>query len=159
MLPSARPARRAVRGAIGTGALAGAMFFGAAATAAAQPPPPVPPPCTAAELARVMSGVSFDVSNYLSTHPDVNAYFTSLKGQPRDQIRDQVQSYLDANPQVGDELQAIRQPRIDFQNRCGVRDPLTVSAALHCSNNRGRTLPDVPDPWRDGLKARRENVK
>ena len=84
-----------------------------------------------------MSGVSFDVSNYLSTHPDVNAYFTSLKGQPRDQIRDQVQSYLDANPQVGDELQAIRQPRIDFQNRCGVRDPLTVSAALHCSNNRG----------------------
>ena len=64
MLPSARPARRAVRGAIGTGALAGAMFFGAAATAAAQPPPPVPPPCTAAELARVMSGVSFDVSNY-----------------------------------------------------------------------------------------------
>ena len=72
MLPSARPARRAVRGAIGTGALAGAMFFGAAATAAAQPPPPVPPPCTAAELARVMSGVSFDMSNYLSTHPDVN---------------------------------------------------------------------------------------
>ena len=123
MLPSARPARRAVMGAIGTGALAGAMFFGAAATAAAQPPPPVPPPCTAAELARIMSGVSFDVSNYLSTHPDVNAYFTSLKGQPRDQIRDQVQRYLDANPQVGDELQAIRQPRIDFQNRCGVQTP------------------------------------
>ena len=120
MLPSARPARRAVRGAIGAGALAGAMFFGAAATAAAQPPPPVPPPCTAAELARVMSGVSFDASNYLSTHPDVNAYFTSLKGQPRDQIRDQVQSYLDANRQVRDELQAIRQPSVDFRNRCGV---------------------------------------
>ena len=62
MLPSARPARRAVMGAIGAGALAGAMFFGAAATAAAQPippPPPFPPPCTAAELARVMSGVTF----------------------------------------------------------------------------------------------------
>ena len=105
-------------GAIGVGALAGAMFFGAAATAPAQPPPPVPPPCTAAELARVMSGVSFDTSNYLSTHPDVNGYFTSLKGQPRDQIRDQVQSYLDANPQVRDELQAIRQPSVDFRNRC-----------------------------------------
>ena len=120
MLPSARPARRAVRGAIGTGALAGAMFFGAAATAAAQPPPPVPPPRTAAELARIMSGVSFDVSNYLSTHPDVNAYFTSLKGQPRDQIRDQVQTYLDANPQIRDELQTIRQPSVDFRQRCGV---------------------------------------
>ena len=83
MLPIARPARRAVMGAIGTGALAGAMLFGAAATAAAQPPPPapVPPPCTAAELSRVTSGVSFDTSNYLSTHPDVNNYFTSLMGQ------------------------------------------------------------------------------
>ena len=33
MLPLARPARRAVMGAIGAGALAGAMLFGAAATA------------------------------------------------------------------------------------------------------------------------------
>ena len=119
MLPSARPARRAINGAIGAGAVAGAMLLGAAATAAAQPPPPVPPPCTSAELARVMSGVSFDISNYLSTHPDVNDYFTSLKGQPKDQIRDQVQSYLDANPQVRDELQRIRQPSADFRQRCG----------------------------------------
>ena len=120
MSSSARPACRAVMGAVGAGALAGAILFGAAATAAAEPPPPVPPPCTAAELARVMSGVTFDTSNYLSTHPDVNAYFTSLKGQPRDQINAQVQSYLDANPQVRDELQAIRQPSVDFRNRCGV---------------------------------------
>jgi hemophore-related protein len=118
MLPSARPARRAVMGAIGAGALTGAMLFAAAAIASADPPPPVPPPCTAAELARVMSGVSFDTSNYLSTHPDVNAYFTSLKGQPKDQIRAQVQTYLDANPQVRADLQGIRQPSVDFRNRC-----------------------------------------
>ena len=86
MLPSDRPARRAVAGAIGTGAIAGAMLFGAAATATADPPPPVPPPCTAAEMARVMSGVNFDTANYLSTHPDVNNYFTTLKGKPKDQI-------------------------------------------------------------------------
>jgi len=122
MLPSARPGRRAVMGAIGTGALAGAMLFGAASTAAAQPlpEPPVPPPCTAAEMARVMSGVTFDTSNYLTLHPNVNDFFTSLKGQPRDQIRDQVQTYLDANPQVRDELQTIRQPSVDFRQRCGV---------------------------------------
>jgi hemophore-related protein len=119
MLPSARPARRAIRGAIGTGALAGAVLFGATAIASAQPPPPAPPPCTAAELARVMSGVTFDTSNYLIAHPDVNDFFTSLKGQPRDQIRDQVQTYLDANPVVRDELRAIRQPSVDFRNRCG----------------------------------------
>ena len=118
MLPSARPTRRAVMGAIGAGALAGAMLFGAAATAAAQPP--YPPPCTAAELARVMSGVTFITGNYLTDHPDVNDFFTSLKGQPRDQIRDQVQTYLDAHPWVRDELQAIRQPSVEFRQRCGV---------------------------------------
>ena len=119
MLPPARPARRAVVGAIGTGALAGAILFGAAATATADPPPPVPPPCTASELARVISGVTFDTSNYLATHPDVNDFFTSLKGQPKDQIGDQVQSYLDANPGVQEDLQRIRQPSADFRARCG----------------------------------------
>ncbi len=119
MLPSTGPARRATVGAIGASALAGAMFFGAA-SAAAEPPPPVPPPCTAAELALVMSGVSLNTSSYLTTHPDVNDYFTSLKGQPRDQVRDRVQSYLDANPQVGDALRDIRQPSVDFRARCGV---------------------------------------
>ena len=119
MLHSARPARRAVAAAIGTGALAGAMLFGAA-VAMADPPPPVPPPCTAAELARVMSGVTFDTSNYLTTHPDVNDFFTSLKGQPRDQVGNQVQTYLDANPGVRNDLQAIRQPSVDFRQRCGV---------------------------------------
>ena len=118
MLPSARPARRAVMGAIGAGALAGAMFFGAAGTAAAQPP--YPPPCTAAELARVMSGVTFITGNYLTDHPAVNDFFTSLKGQPKEQIRAQVQTYLDANPQVQADLQAIRQPSADFRDRCGV---------------------------------------
>jgi len=106
--------------AIGTGLVAGAMLFGAATAMAEPPPPPVPPPCTAAEMARVMSGVTFDTSNYLTLHPDVNDFFTSLKGQPRDQIRDQVQSYLDANPQAQDELRAIRQPSVDFRERCGL---------------------------------------
>jgi hemophore-related protein len=121
MFPSARPARRATMGVIGTGAMAGAILFGAAATATAQPPlpPPIPPPCTAAELARVMSGVTFDTSNYLTTPPDVNDFFTSLKGQPKDQIGDQVQVYLDANPMVREELQRIRQPSADFRQRCG----------------------------------------
>jgi hemophore-related protein len=106
-------------GAIGTGALAGAILFGTPATATAEPPPPVPPACTAAELARVMSGVTFETSNYLTIHPDVNDFFTSLKGQPKDQIGEQVRTYLDANPSVRSELQAIRQPSVDFRQRCG----------------------------------------
>ena len=119
MLPLARPARRAVMGAISAGALAGGVLFGIAASATAQPPPPapVPPPCTA-ELSLVTAGVNFDTGNYLSTHPDVNNYFTSLMGQPKDQVRAQIQTYLDANPQAKDDLQRIRQPAVDFRTRC-----------------------------------------
>ncbi|MCV7285631.1 heme-binding protein [Mycolicibacterium wolinskyi] len=119
MTSSMRSQRRAVKVAIGTGALAGAMLFGSAAVAGAEPPP-VPPPCTAAELARVMSGVTFETSNYLIAHPDVNDFFTSLKGQPKDQIKAQVDNYFNANPTVRDDLQRIRQPSADFRQRCGL---------------------------------------
>jgi hemophore-related protein len=117
MLLSARTARRAVAGAVGTGAIAGAMLFGAtslAPTAAAQPPN-----CTAADLAGVASGVSAATSAYLFSHPDVNWFFTSLEGLPREEVRGEVQEYLDANPQTKAELTGIRQPLVDLKNRCG----------------------------------------
>lgn len=115
MLLSARTARRAVAGAVGTGALAGAMLFGALPTAMADEPPN----CTAADLAGVASGVSASTSAYLFTHPDVNWFFTSLEGMNRDQVRSEVQKYMDANPQVKAELTSIRQPLVDLKNRCG----------------------------------------
>ena len=79
-------ARRAVIGAIGAGAVAGAMVLAAAPSALADPPPN----CTAADLAGVSSGVSAATSAYLFTHPDVNAFFTGLEGAPRDTVRAQV---------------------------------------------------------------------
>jgi len=151
MLPSDRPARRAVAGAIGTGAIAGAMLFGAAATAAAQPALPLPP-CTAAELSFVMSGVNFDTANYLSTHPEVNNYFTTLKGKPKDQI-----------PGSGPDLsrrQSASQGRHSAHPATGGRlpeplwgrgDPLTVSPGVALLEQPRAHLPDVPDPWREGL--------
>ena len=81
-------------------------------------PEPAPPNCTAADLAGVSAGVAAATSAYLFAHPDVNAYFTSLKGQPRDDIRDQLQQYMDANPQAHADLEGIRQPLTDFRNRC-----------------------------------------
>ena len=101
------------------GAAVSAMLIPGAATALADDAPPPPPNCTAADLAGVMSGVTAGTSVYLFTHPDVNAFFTGLKGQPKDQVRAQAQAYMDANPQVRAELQGIRQPAVDFRNRCG----------------------------------------
>lgn len=123
-------ARRLVVGGIGVGATVGAMLFGAAGLAMADPTDPepapapasapAPPNCTAADLAQVSAGVAANTSAYLFAHPDVNDYFTSLKGQPRSDIRDQVQDYMNANPQVHADMQGIRQPLTDMQNRCQI---------------------------------------
>jgi heme-binding protein len=105
---SARFARRTAAGA----AAIGAMLIASPLAQADQPN------CTAADLAQVSSGVSAATSSYLWAHPDVNAFFTSLKGQPTDMIRDDVDNYMNANPQVRDELHAIRQPLVDLRERC-----------------------------------------
>ena len=94
-------------------ALCVSALLGTAATALADPPN-----CTAADLAGVAAGVSAATSAYLFTHPDVNGYITSLGGLPKDQRNADLQQYLDANPQTEAELQAIRQPLTDLQDRC-----------------------------------------
>jgi heme-binding protein len=106
------------RNLIGAGMIAGAMLAGTAATAAADPPN-----CTAADLAGVMSGVNAGMSTYLFTHPDVNNFFTSLKGMSREQMRTEIATYADANPQVRDEILAVRQPAADFRDRCNAPVP------------------------------------
>ena len=111
--------RRAVAGVMGAGAIAGAMLFGALPSAMAEDPADNPPNCTAADLAGVASGVSASTSAYLFTHPDVNWFFTSLEGLPRDEVRSQVATYMDQNPMVKADLTGIRQPLVDLKNRCG----------------------------------------
>ena len=104
-----------VAGAIGTGALAGAMLFGALPTAMAEEPPN----CTAADLAFTAAGVSKATSDYLFSHPDVNFFFTGLEGKNRDEVKIEVENYMNANPIQKAELTGIRQPLVDLKNRCG----------------------------------------
>ncbi|CAN5709546.1 heme-binding protein [soil metagenome] len=102
-------------------AICGAMIAGAAAMTLAAPGLADPPPnCTAGDRAQVAALASASMSSYLFTHPDVNAFFTGLKGQPLDEIQPMVQDYLEANPQTRDEVHAIRQPLTDFRDRCGI---------------------------------------
>ncbi len=116
---SARAGRRVVAGALGAAAMGGAMLFGAIPSAMADDPAANPPNCTAADLAGVAAGVSASTSAYLFTHPDVNWFFTSLEGLPRDEVRTQVTDYLDQHPTTKAELTGIRQPLVDLKNRCG----------------------------------------
>ncbi|MEV0669394.1 heme-binding protein [Mycobacterium sp. NPDC050441] len=99
---------------IASGAISLSLLAVGAPVAAAEGPN-----CTAADLAGVMAGVRAATSAYLFTHPDVNAFFTSLKGQSNDQMADSVRVYLQDKPQIRAELTGIRQPATDFRNRCG----------------------------------------
>lgn len=116
--------RRVVGGVLGAGAVAGAALLGPAPSAFA-----APPNCTAADLAGVSAGVSAATSAYLFTHPEVNAFFTGLEGSPRDTLPEQIRQYLDANPQVKDELGGIRQPLVDLKARCGPAEPPAAPGA------------------------------
>ena len=106
------------RSLIGAGVIAGATLIGTAATAAADPPN-----CTAADLANVMSGVNAGMGTYLFTHPDVNNFFTGLKGKTREEMQTEITTYGDANPRVRDEILAVRQPAADFRDRCNAPVP------------------------------------
>jgi hemophore-related protein len=122
MLLSGRTARHAVAGVIGTGAVVAAMLFTGAPFAFAQPTPtpapPAPPGCSAADLAQASAGVASATADYLFSHPDVNDFFTSLHGQPYEEMHTNIQNYMDANPQVHSDLTAIRQPVTDLRARC-----------------------------------------
>jgi hemophore-related protein len=107
-----------IRSLIGAGVIAGAALVGTAATAVADPPN-----CTAADLANVMSGVNAGMASYLFTHPDVNNFFTGLKGKTMEEMRTAITAYADANPQVRDEITAVRQPASDFRDRCNAPVP------------------------------------
>ena len=121
---SKRAMRSALVGAIGTSAMAGAMLFGGASLAFADPTPePLPPAaptpgCTAADLAQASGTVGTAMGGYLFSHPDVNNFFTGLRGLPNEEIHGDVQKYMNANPQVESEINGIRQPLTDLGNRC-----------------------------------------
>ncbi|MDM1886884.1 exported protein [Mycobacteroides abscessus subsp. abscessus] len=76
------------------------------------------PNCTAADLAGITSGVAAATSVYMYTHPEVNDFFTGLKGKSAQDIKVAVREYMSANPDIREDLRQIRQPMIDFRSRC-----------------------------------------
>ncbi len=113
-----RASRRVLAAAVGAGAVMGATLFASLPSALADPPPPPAPGCSAGDFEQVKADVSAATAGYMFSHPDVNAFFSTLKGQPRDQIRTEVKTYLDANPQTKSDLAGLRQPLRDMRNRC-----------------------------------------
>lgn len=112
---------------VGAVAIAGAALVATTPLAGSQPPPAAPN-CTIADMSGILSGVSASLSAYMFTHPEVNWFFTGLRGLPPEERRAKVNEYLDMNPRVQAELQGVRQPMTDFRARCGLppaEDPMS----------------------------------
>jgi hemophore-related protein len=117
MLVSGHTLRSALVGVVA----GGAMLFGGASVASAEPEPgpAVPPPnCTAADLAVASGTVGSAMGDYLFTHPDVNGFFTGLRGLPNQEVHDRVTTYMADHPQTESEINGIRQPLSDLRSRC-----------------------------------------
>lgn len=113
--------RRTLRSAVIGVAAAGVMALGGTPVASAEPGPAIPPPnCTAGDLAVASGTVGTAMGDYLFSHPEVNDFFTSLRGLPNEEIHDRVQTYMDAHPQIESEINGIRQPLTDLRSRCDV---------------------------------------
>lgn len=117
---SAFTTRRLVGGTVLAGGLLTAALFGGTAPAFANEDPAANPPnCSAADLEGVRAGVSASTSAYLFTHPDLNAYVSTLRGLSREEVAGKTMGYLAQHPQEQAEMTGIRQPLVDIKNRCG----------------------------------------
>lgn len=103
----------------------GAAMLGVSTNATAEPPN-----CTTADVTAVMAGVSANVSAYLFTHPDVNDFFSGLERKDKATVKQQTKDYLNANPQVHAELDAIRAPGVDLRNRCNIPTTAEISSVI-----------------------------
>lgn len=115
-------ARRTAASVVG----AGGVLLGLAAPAVAD----TPPGCTVADFTNVETGVAAAMTAYLFTHPDVNAFFTGLQGQSKDAVTAQAQAYMQANPQIQAELDAIRAPGDELRDRCNLPDEAIIIGVL-----------------------------
>lgn len=104
---------------------AGAALFGSGIAAAAPGPG-----CTAADVTSVETGVAGSLTGYLFSHPDVNTFFTSIQGLPKEDAFNQARTYLAANPDVKSEIDAIRQPVLELRNRCNIPTSSLIRGVL-----------------------------
>ena len=114
---------RAVRLIAGGGLVAGALgatalFGGVPSAFANEDPAANPPNCSAADLEGVRAGVDASTSAYLFSHPDLNAYMSTLQGLTRDETAAKTKAWLAQHPQEQAEMTGIRQPLMDLKERC-----------------------------------------
>ena len=100
------------------------------------------------------------MGDYLFSHPDVNDFFTSLRGLPNEEIHGRVQTYMDAHPQTESEINGIRQPLTDLRTAVTSSDHWVHEGDTDMTHrNRSWTvtaasaLPSLPSPARSSASS------
>lgn len=114
--------RRRLYAAFTVSAVGGVALAAPSATAA-------PDPCTASQVAKTVGTVATNTSNYLDLHPETDQAFTAIAQlQAGPQSLGVLKAYLDANPQVGKDMQQLQQPLIDLSGQCQL--PVSIPQLL-----------------------------
>lgn len=107
-------ARRIAMGALVTGAASVALSVPAAAE-------PAPADCNAAGLASTISSVTANLSTYFAAHPDANQALIDATRQSAFGAIGAFNTYFNDHPDEANDIRGIKQPLVDFQNRCGMQ--------------------------------------
>lgn len=117
-------ARRTAYGLLAAGAAGAACAALAIPSAGAEPVDD----CNASGLSATISSVTTSLSEYFAAHPDVNEALIGAARQPAFIALGQFDGYFADHPQEAEEVRVIKQPLIDYQNRCGMQ--VTPAEAL-----------------------------
>ena len=123
MNTTTKPLRRGLHAvfaasAVGSAMVAALMGNAPSATAA-------PDPCAASEVARTVGSVATSMGDYLDSHPQTNQALTTIsQQQDGPPSLGALKNYLDANPQVGKDMQQLQQPLVSLSGRCKL--PITL---------------------------------
>jgi heme-binding protein len=107
-------ARRTAIGILAAGAASVAMSIPASAD-------PAPADCSAAGLSATISSVTQNLSGYFAAHPDANQALIDATKQSAFSAIGAFNTYFNDHPDEANDIRAIKQPLVDFQNRCGMQ--------------------------------------
>jgi heme-binding protein len=133
MNTTAKRARRTLGAAFAVSAAGGVLVCaltgpGTPAASAAQDP------CAASQVARTVGSVASSMGSYLELHPETNQALTTItQSQQGPQSLASLKTYLDANPQVGKDMQQLQSPLVVLSSRCSL--PLTLPQVLGLMQN------------------------
>lgn len=118
----------------------------AALTMPATPATAAPDQCAASQVAKTVAAVATNTSNYLAANPETDQALTTIAQQQAGPASlASLKAYLDANPQVGSDMQKLQQPLTNLSGRCKL--PVTIPQVLglmQAAQQSGAAQPAAP---------------